>query len=401
MTKKEKPLIVKVQNFINKRWNFRFNEVLGRIEFSFKETDENEYRLMTEYDFNSILKFLAENGLTYSARGLKQLLESKFVPRFNPFHSYLNGLEPWDGKTDYISQLASTVHTTNDELWQIAFQKWIVAMVGSLLNDMVINHTMLVFTGAQGLGKTTWMNRLIPKELDSYHFTGAINPNNKDSQIQLAENMLINIDELQGFRSSDIEALKMLITSKDMKIRRPYAVSHDVLPHRASFVGSVNSQHFLSDVTGNRRFLCFEVSSIDYDHDVLLEKVYAQAKYLFENGFQYWFSQEDIEVLNMNNEDFRIRNMEEELLFTYFEPCDEDDSHKLFMTTTEIMNTLAKLADIKIDGRNIYRLGKILSQSGFIKLKKKNLYGYYLKYREVSDKEVGYRYSDPDKSQLI
>lgn len=393
---KEPPLIIKAQNYLAQRWDLRFNEVLGRIEFSFK--GKEEYRLMSEYDFNSILGELARNGLSYPAKSLKQLLESKAIPKFNPFFTYLNGLEAWDRETDYISQLSSTINTTNDVLWHIAFKKWIVATVGALLDDDVINHTMLVLSGGQGLGKTTWLNNLVPKELEKYHFTGAINPNNKDSQIQLAENMMINIDELQGLRANDIEAMKSLITSKDIKIRRPYAVNHDNLPHRASFVGSVNSQHFLSDVTGNRRFLCFEVSSINYGHDVPLEKVYAQAKYLFENSFQYWFSQEDVATLNINNENFRIRNMEEELLFKYFEPCEEDDSQKLFMTTTEIMNTLAKLADIKIDGRNIYRLGKILSQLGFIRLKKNNLYGYYLKYKELPIEDVGYGYADPDKN---
>ncbi|MFV0330881.1 MAG: VapE domain-containing protein [Dysgonomonas sp.] len=394
MAKSEVPYIIQVQNFIEKKWNFRFNEVLGRIEFSFNNSEE--YSLMSEYDFNSILTILAESELPYSATNLKKLLESKYVKKFNPFHSYLKGLETWDGEIDYISQLASTINTTNDELWHIAFKKWVVAMVGALLDDNVINHTMLVLSGGQGLGKTTWLNNLVPKELEKYHFTGAINPNNKDSQIQLAENMLINIDELQGLRANDIEALKALITSKDIKIRRPYAVNHDNLPHRASFVGSVNSQHFLSDVTGNRRFLCFEVSSIQYDHDVLLDKVYAQAKYLFENGFQYWFSQEDIATLNLSNEDFRIRNMEEELLFKYFEPCEKDDEQAVFLATTEIMNTLAKLADIKFDGRNVFRLGKILSQFGFIKDKVKNRYGYYLKFKE-SDTDTGYGYADTDK----
>lgn len=394
MAKEEIPLIIRVQLFLERRWNFRFNEVLGRIEL--KHESWEEYKLMSEYDFNSILKELAENNLSYSAKGLKQLLESRFVKKFNPFRTYLKGLEVWNGETDYISQLASTINTANNELWHIAFKKWVVAMVGSLLDDKVINHTMLVFTGAQGLGKTTWLNNLVPKELGSYHFTGAINPNNKDSQIQLAENMLINIDELQGLRANDIEALKALITSKDIKIRRPYAEYHNNMPHRASFVGSVNSQHFLSDVTGNRRFLCFEVNSIQYDHNISLDKVYAQAIQLFKDGFRYWFSQKDIEVLNMNNEDFRIRNMEEELLFKYFEPCEENDDKKLFMTTTDIMNTLAKLADIRTDGRNIYRLGKILSQFGFIRLKKKSQYGYYLKYKETPLEEVGYGYVNPD-----
>ena len=387
MTEKQIPDIILRQSFLSKRWKFRYNVVLGRNEFCF--SNSNEYRLMTEYDFNSILRLLAEEELTTPATGLKKLLESSFVLKYNPFHDYLNGLDAWDEETDYIDLLASTITTTNDEFWHKTFKVWLIAMVGSLLEDNVINHTFLVFTGKQGVGKTTWLNNLVPATLKNYYFTGAIDPKNKDSLIQLSENMLINIDELQGLKSSDIHALKALITAKEVKIRRPYAVNHESLPHRASFVGSVNSREFLSDVTGNRRFLCFEVLSIEYNHGIPLDKVYAQAASLFRSGFQYWFDKEDVEFLNQNNEDFRIRPMEEELLLKYFDPCTEDDELKQFMTPTEMMNTMAKLADINFDGRNVYRLGKILNQHGYIRLKKKGVYGYYVKPKASS---IGYGY---------
>ena len=389
MNDKKTPLIVTLQNFISKRWDFRYNEVLGRMEFQFK--NKPGYRLMDEYDFNSILKQLGEHELPTSAPKLKKLLESNFTPKYNPFLDYLNGLEVWDERTDYIDLLSNTLITTNDEFFKVAFKKWFVAMVGSLLQDNVINHTFLVFTGGQGIGKTTWLNSLVPGTLKNYYFTGAINPSNKDSMIQLSENMLINIDELQGLKSSDIEALKALITSKEVKIRRPYAVNHESLPHRASFVGSVNSREFLTDVTGNRRFLCFEVLSIEYNHNVPLDRVYAQAVSLFNSGFQYWFDKEDVEFLNQNNEEFRIRPMEEELLLKYFDPCTEDEELKQFMTATEIMNTLSKLTDIKIDGRNVYRLGKVLSKHEYIRLKKKGIYGYYVKPKMLF---AGYGYAN-------
>lgn len=395
MTEKQTPGIILRQNFLSKRWKFRYNEVLGRNEFCFPKS--NKYRLMTEYDFNSILKILSENDLTTAATVLKNLLASNFVPKYNPFQEYLNGLDAWDKETDYINTLASTITTTNDEFWHRAFKIWFVAMVGSLLEDNVINHTFLIFTGKQGVGKTTWLNKLVPGTLNNYYFTGAINPSNKDCMIQLCENMIINIDELQGLRASDIEALKALITSKELKIRRPYAVNHESLPHRASFTGSVNSKEFLSDVTGNRRFLCFEVQAIEYNHNVPLDKVYAQAVGLFRNDFQYWFDKEDVEFLNQNNEEFRIRPMEEELLLKYFEPCTEEEGLKQFMTATEIMNTLAKLADINFDGRNVYRLGRALNKHGYIRLKKKGIYGYFVKpkvlfagYGYVNDQSIKY-----------
>ena len=392
----EAPMIIKVQRYLEKKWYFRYNVVLGKVEYCLKNS--NDFKLMTEYDFNGIHIKIKEAILSISSSGLLKLLESKFSPRFHPFDDYFKRLKPWDGKTDYIDKLASTVSATNDEFWYLAFKKWIVAMVGSLLENSVINHSFLVFSGGQGIGKTTWLNNLIPTILKNYSFVGAINPNNKDSQIRLAENMLINIDELQGLKSADMEALKALVTSKDLKLRRPYAARDETFPHRASFAGSVNSPQFLSDVTGNRRFLCFEVNSIQFEHDVLMDNVYAQAVHLFKNGFQYWFTKDDVEFLNKNNENFRIRNLEEDLLLKYYEPCSEDDEQKLFMTTTEIMNTLAKSADINFDGRNTYRLGKVLSSCGFIRIKKKNVYGYYLK--PIIANFIGYGYGEEPISKI-
>ena len=60
-------------------------------------------------------------------------------------------------------------------------------MVGCVLDDKVINHKVIVFSGKQGLGKTTWVEKLVPKQLKEYLFSGTINPNNKDTLVQLSE----------------------------------------------------------------------------------------------------------------------------------------------------------------------------------------------------------------------
>ena len=247
MGNKKIPLIVLVQSFLSEKFDFRYNEVLGRTEFRFKSLEEVVFRKMKEYDFNSIHKMLSEGELPFSIGALRRTLQSNYVPKYNPFIAYLGNLPEWDKTTDYIGLLSKTIETTDNEFFQVAFRKWFVALTGSLLKDEVINHTFLIFTGGQGIGKTTWFNNLIPQQLSEYYYTGVINPNNSDSKIQLAENMLINIDELQGLSYKGIEDLKALVTTKEIKVRRPYASIHEVLPHRASFSGSSNSADFLND----------------------------------------------------------------------------------------------------------------------------------------------------------
>ena len=380
MNDKKTPLIVSIKSFLSTRWDFRYNVVLGRTEFRFKDNSESNCRVLTDYDLNSIHLELAETGMNFNIESLRKLLNSKFVKRYNPFHEYLNHLPVWDGKTDYIDMLSSTVETTNNDLFKFAFKKWFVAMTASLLDDSIINQTFLLFTGKQGVGKTTWIQNLVPQELKDYYYSGAINSSNKDDKIQLAENMLINIDELQGMRANNIEDLKALITMKEVKVRRPYGSIHETLPHRASFAGSVNHKEFLMDITGNRRFLCFEAESIKYDIDISLNMAYAQAVYLYKNEFRYWFNGDEIRLLNESNEEFRKKSMEEEILVKYLEPCEENEENAIFGNATAILKELIIFENkLKLDDRTANKLGRVLSNNNFKRIKRNNIYGYIYK----------------------
>jgi predicted P-loop ATPase len=216
--------------------------------------------------FENVLKGRIKTNLS----SLRNLLYSDFCELFNPFEDYFFNLPTYDEKTDYITELANTITTTKQDLWQQCFKKWLVAMVGCVLDDKVINHTVIVFSGKQGLGKTTWVEKLVPKQLKEYLFSGTINPNNKDTLVQLAECMLINLDELENLNRSEIGSLKEIITKTQIRMRKAYGHNNETMPRRASFAGSVNTAQFLNDSTGSRRFLCFELEGIQYQHDVIL-----------------------------------------------------------------------------------------------------------------------------------
>jgi len=387
--KKDVPLIIKVQKYLNKKWTFRYNEVLGRTEFQFINNGNMGYIILTDYDLNSIHLELSENDYNINIDALRKLLKSKYVKRYNPFNDYFNNLPKWDGETDYIDMLASTVNTTDNEFFKTIFKKWMVAMVASLVEDKLINHTFLIFTGGQGIGKTTWINNLVPEELREYYYAGAINPSNSDSKIQLAENMLINVDELQGMSSKGLEDLKALVTVRDIKVRRPYASIHESLPHRASFAGSVNSTNFLSDTTGNRRFLCFEVNEIHYEHGISIDNVFSQALYLFKNGFRFYLNKEEIEQLNVHNEAFVKHSLIEEALIKWLEPCEENDNEATFGSATEILTVLAVFEEkLKVDDSNLQKLGKALRKYGFKRIKKAGNYVYV--YKTIREPSYGY-----------
>ena len=186
--------IYQIKCYLADKYEFRFNTVLDRTEYRNKGNENEVFIPMQDYEFNTLMISMNESHISCGVEKLKNLLKSDFVEKYNPFHSYFNNLPKWDG-LDYIGQLAATMDIVdNTNFFQSAIRKWLVATVASLMDEKIVNQTILVFTGKQqGIGKTTWIRRLIPEELKEYYYEGIINPNNKDDKIQLTENMLINI----------------------------------------------------------------------------------------------------------------------------------------------------------------------------------------------------------------
>ncbi|MEY3498666.1 MAG: hypothetical protein RL308_335, partial [Bacteroidota bacterium] len=373
---KPKPTqIDRLELFLSNKYVFRHNIVSGKLEFQY--FGKKKWNVMNDFIENSMLRECLKGRIKTNLSSLRNLLYSDFCVLFNPFEDYFFNLPSYDEKTDYITELANTITTTKQDLWQQCFKKWLVAMVGCVLDDKVINHTVIVFSGKQGLGKTTWVEKLVPKPLKEYLFSGTINPNNKDTLVQLSECMLINLDELENLNRSEIGSLKEIITKTQIRMRKAYGHNNETMPRRASFAGSVNTAQFLNDSTGSRRFLCFELEGIKYQHNVDINMAFSQALFLFKSGFRYWFNQEEIKSITENNEQYQLHSPEEELLLTWFEPCEREKAN-VFLNASQIAAKLAEKAKINITDGTINKLGKALKKHNFIRLKKNGIAVYAL-----------------------
>jgi predicted P-loop ATPase len=380
--KQKKNLFDIIERFLQRSYTMRYNVVTAKIEI--KRNNKSLYEPMTDYIENSIFRQLHKSNICVSMSKLRSILQSDFCTRYDPFQEYFEKLPEWNKSTDYIQQLAETVITTNDNLWNQCFKKWIVAVVASLLDTKVVNHTAIIFSGAQGVGKTTWMENLCPPELRAYLFSGTINPNNKDTLIHLTECMLLNMDELENMNRTEIGTLKEIITKSAIRIRRSYGHNNESLVRRASFMGSVNTSQFLNDSTGSRRFLCFEVSNIEYQHQVDIRMVYAQAYALWEEGFRFYFDKSEVAFISDNNDKYQIRTPEEELLLTWFNPVARIDAN-CFLTATQIAVKLAEKGRIQVSTGSIISLGKALKKHGFIRTKKGGVYVWAVKELSYDD----------------
>ena len=387
------PLIDRLENFLNNRYHFRHNEVLGKLEYKPIRKKESSspsgrsggaWKPMTDFKENSILREIQKAKVKCSINSLRNLLHSDFCEMYDPFKDYFENLPENNDSRDYIEELALTITTTKPELWKTCFKKWFVAMVACVVNEKQINQTVIVFSGKQGLGKTTWIEKLMPKELKQYIFSGTINPNNKDTLIHLAECMLINLDELENLNRTEIGSLKELITKTHIRMRKAYGHNNENMPRRASFAGSVNTAQFLNDTTGSRRFLCFEVEHIEYQHEIDINLCYAQAYKLYQAGFRHWFNQEEIKEINANNEQYQIKSPEEELLLTWYEPATKETANA-FLNASQIAVRLSVVGNINITDGTVNKLGKALKKHGFLRMAKNKSYVYAVKALDIDE----------------
>lgn len=364
-----------IQNYLNARFEFRYNFVTNRVLFRSLNSDSSDPVDLRDFDFNTILKDIKREHIKCSKETLRMILESNFVDGFEPYISFVDSLPEWDG-TDYILQLAQSVETSDNEHWIFCLKKWIVAMLGGWYDDAIVNHTVIVFSGEQGIGKTRWFRSMIPENLLEYFSSGYFQPKDREASVKISECCLILMDELENMSAANIADIKALITQETTFLRRAYTTRSQAYKHRASFAGTVNDKQFLYDTTGNRRFLCFEALSINVAHGVPLDQLYAQAKNLLNAGFQYWFDEDEIAELNIKNNEYRFITSEEDMLNLHFEVCTEINA-TLFLSTTEIVQFIKE----RVPGESltIFKMGRVLAAKKFIRVKKEGRYKYALK----------------------
>ena len=253
-----------------------------------------------------------------------------------------------------------------DRLWRVCFKKWFVAMVASWMRDEVVNHQVLVLIGRQGIYKTTWLEHLIPPHLRAYACKLAnSNDLNKDERLRIAEFGLISLDEIDSMNNRELNQLKSVITATDVNERAAYAYTKERRVRLASFCASGNRRDFLTDITGNRRWLPFEVESIQNPFYTILpyERMYAQAWALAQDPlFSYWFDLDEIEVLEEHNQHFRDESNEEQLLPILFDVPAEGKGE--FMTTAQISERLVTYGNIK-KPMALGRLGVLMGSMGY------------------------------------
>ena len=204
----------------------------------------------------------------------------------NPVQDWIDS-NPWDG-VDRLPIFYKTVmvHSEYNKVKDRILRTWLLQTVAACdngeksPNDQKVLKFEYVLTlqGCQGAAKSSWIKKLLPRELGSYVKTSVLlTLNDKDSRKAALSCLICELGELDStFRKSDIAELKAFLTADMDEIRLPYERGPNKYERRTSFIASVNSNDFLHDQTGNRRYLTLAVKSLDQHHKVDMQQLWAQ-----------------------------------------------------------------------------------------------------------------------------
>ena len=369
-----------IKAFLGGRLYLRHNVITRRVECrlpSNYETDGTDWQPISDRVVNSLWAELSQVK-PVRAQDMYRVMESDFVEEYHPFRYYLDHLPPWDGQ-DYIIELSVSITIRGGVEKQMLFyeylKKWLVAMVAGWVDESVVNNVILVLIGEQGSYKTTWFNYLLPPELKTYFYTKTnANRMGRDDLLTLAQYGLVCCEELDTMRPSELNQLKAVLTMPSIDERAAYAHFHEHRQHIASFCGTGNNVQFLSDETGNRRWLPFEIESIRSPREEPFNYagIYAQAYALYQEGFHYWFSQDDIRRLSEHNRAFETPKSAHELIGKYLRKPRPGEPGE-FVSATDILQMVGSNPVLRLTANLV---GRAMTDLGFERVRSHGERGY-------------------------
>ena len=280
---------------------------------------------------------------------------------YNPVKEWIDS-KPWDGKTR-LQDFLNTIESRNsDVLKDMLLRKWLISCVAAAYEPNGVElEGILVFQGAQGLGKTLWFKRLCDYN-NGWLLEGAtLNPSDKDSVKRAVSHWIVELGEIEStFKKSDIDQLKAFVTAKTDELRLPYDRAFTTYQRRTAFFASVNGREFLTDNTGNRRFWVVSTKAINFNHGLDMQQVWAEVKEtLYVAGQKNWFlAPDERELLQESNEGYRTQSSVEDLLL---EHVDFDAKHTSPVQMTKLLRDLGisnpRMPDFKDASRVLHERG--------------------------------------------
>ena len=372
-----------IEQFLNDNYRLRRNVLSGKVEFKSRAELSAEYRPLTQEALNSIIIRALREGLDEDCNpkaDITMYVNSEEVRMYNPVLAFLNDLPRWDGQ-NHVARLFSRLPGISSE--QLAYLSiWLRSAVAHWLqlDTMHGNEVVPVLIGAQGCGKTTFLRRLLPRQLRGYYLDHLNLSNKFDKEMALTNNLLVNLDELDAIRPSQHAALKQTLSKNKVNSRPIYGASQDDRPRYASFVATTNNPHPLTDPTGSRRYICITIPNgqfIDNTGEIDYKQLYAQVVHELEVAHTpYFFGNDEVKRIQELNQEYMQKKDLAEMIEVCFRRPLEGEASKSMNPTMLLTHIQKEYPSVEISHGNKVVVGRAMLALGYEFSDRHNVYFY-------------------------
>lgn len=350
---------------------------------------ENRDRQLEMRDINTIYLQAVEVFEKLTFDRFERVLYSDFPTDYNPLIDFLEANKERRPEGS-IKALFNTIDSDTGIAGAEFFPeykyhfgaRWLVGMISAIYG--VHSPLMLVLSGrVQGTGKTEWLRRLLPHDLQRY-FADSKLDREKDDEILMTQKLIILDDEMGGKSKKEAKRLKELTSKQVFSLREPYGRNNVDLIRLAVLCGTSNDDEILNDPTGNRRIIPINVLGIDQAAYNRVDKtdVIMEAYHLYKSGFTWELTRDDVRILAENTSGFKEISAEYELVNKFFAVPEFQLPGGLgveFLSTTDIK---AIIENATRQHLNTNKLGQEMQRMGWerkqIKRNGQPVRGYYV-----------------------
>lgn len=239
---------------------------------------------------------------------------------FNDVQTYLKGLT-WDGTERLDTLFVDYLGAEDSDYTRAVTRKAFVAAAARAMRPGTKFDQMVILSGPQGIGKSTLLDKM-----SKGWFNDSIRTfEGKEASELLQGVWIVEVAELDAFRRTDVSRIKQFISQRADRFRAAYGRHVKEMPRCCVFFGTTNSDEYLTDRTGNRRFWPVNVGvvpaakSVWKDLPENLDQLWAEAVVRWRWGEPLYIAGELEEAARAQQEGHRETSMSEGLILDWIE----------------------------------------------------------------------------------
>ena len=218
--------------------------------------DGKGWREWTNSDDSNLRSYIeSKYGLKHKDKVMDALNNVIYKRKVNPVKDMLEYAHSvWDGNKHVDNLLTRFVGAEPTPYNKAVMRLYMLGAVSRIYKPGCKFDYMLILVGKQGAYKSSFLRFLAGSDT---WFADNFNSVDGDKAFEKLRGMwIVEMSELQATkRAKDVESIKAFITSTIDTYRTPYERRTEQRPRQCVLAGTSNPVDFLTDKTGNRRFL--------------------------------------------------------------------------------------------------------------------------------------------------